>query len=107
MLNLDWATIAFQVINFLILAAVLYRFVLRPVMGRVEGRRAESAKLMEQIKEDRQEAERLREELGARLADAEQEAEQIVTGGEKRAEAERQQMMEEIEKEIARVKLAG
>jgi F-type H+-transporting ATPase subunit b len=100
MLSLDWATIAFQVINFLVLAAVMYRFVFRPVMGRVQERRAETAELMEQIRQDRQEAERLRQELGERLADAEAEADQIVTEGQKRAEAERQQMLAEVEAEI-------
>lgn len=100
MLNLDWATIAFQVINFLVLAGLLYRFVLRPVMGRVRERRAEKGRLMEQLRQDRQEAERLRRELSERLAAAEEEAEQIVREGEKRAETERQQMLEEIEKEI-------
>jgi F-type H+-transporting ATPase subunit b len=100
MLSLDWATIAFQVVNFLVLAAVMYRFVFRPVMGRIQERRAEKAELMEQIREDRQEAERLRQELGERLADAEEQADQIVTEGQKRAEAERQQMLAEVEAEI-------
>ncbi|MGD8997719.1 MAG: F0F1 ATP synthase subunit delta [Anaerolineae bacterium] len=100
MLSLDWATIAFQVINFLVLAAVLHRFVFRPVMGRVRERRAEREALIEQTREDRQEAQRLRQELRERLANAEEEADQIVTQGQKRAEVERQQMLEEIEVEI-------
>jgi F-type H+-transporting ATPase subunit b len=100
MLSLDWATIAFQVINFLVLAAVLYRFVFSPVMGRVRERRAEKDRLMKEIREDRAEAERARQALSERLADAEQEADQIVTEAQKRAEAERQQMLEEIEVEI-------
>ncbi|MGD2176504.1 MAG: F0F1 ATP synthase subunit delta [Anaerolineae bacterium] len=100
MLSLDWATIAFQVINFLVLAAVLYRFVFRPVMSRVRERRTEKEALMEQIREDRQESERVRQALGERLANAEQEADQIVTEGQKRAEVERQQMLEQIEEEI-------
>ncbi|MGD8243858.1 MAG: F0F1 ATP synthase subunit delta [Anaerolineae bacterium] len=100
MLSLDWATIAFQVINFLVLAVVLYRFVFRPVMGRVRERREERQALLEQTKQDRQEAERLRQELAERLSDAEQQADKIVTEGQKRAEAERQQMLEEIEGEI-------
>jgi F-type H+-transporting ATPase subunit b len=100
MLSLDWATIAFQVVNFLVLAAVLYWFVFRPVMGRVQERRAEKERLMKQIREDRQEAERLRQELREQLADAEERADQIVTEGQKRAEVERQQMLEEVEAEI-------
>jgi F-type H+-transporting ATPase subunit b len=100
MLSLDWATIAFQVVNFLVLAAVLYRFVFRPVMARVQERRAEKEGLMKQIREDRQEAERLRHELEERLANAEESADQIVAQGQKRAEAERQQMLQEVEAQI-------
>jgi F-type H+-transporting ATPase subunit b len=100
MLSLDWATIAFQVINFLVLAAVMYRFVFRPVMGRVQDRRTEKAELMKQIREDRQEAQRLRQELREQLAHAEEVADRIVTEGQKRAEAERQHMLEEVEAEI-------
>jgi F-type H+-transporting ATPase subunit b len=103
MLSLDWATIAFQVVNFLVLAAVLYRFVFRPAVGRVEARRAEREALIEQTLEDRREAERLRQELRERLTEAEQEADRIVTEGQKRAEAERQQMLEEIEAEIEKM----
>jgi F-type H+-transporting ATPase subunit b len=100
MLSLDWATIAFQVVNFLVLAAVLYRFVFRPVMGRVQEHRAERERLMQQIREDRQEADRLRRELEQQLAHAAERADQIVVEGQKRAEAERRQMLQEIEAEI-------
>jgi F0F1-type ATP synthase delta subunit len=55
---------------------------------------------MQQAREDREEAKRLRQELREQLADAEQKADQIVTEGQKRAEVERQQMLEEIEAEI-------
>ena len=103
MLNLDWATIAFQIVNFLILSGALYYFVLRPVMGRVQQRRAEKRKLMEEIREDRREAERLRNTLEERLSEAEAEADKIVTEAQKRAEAERQDMLEEVEEEIERM----
>jgi F-type H+-transporting ATPase subunit b len=103
MLSLDWTTIAFQVINFLVLAAVLYRFVFRPVMGRVQERRAEREQLMKKTRKDQEEADSIRQALTERLEGAEREADQIVTEAQKRAEAERQQMLEEIEAEIERM----
>jgi F-type H+-transporting ATPase subunit b len=103
MLNLDWATIAFQIINFLILAGGLYYLLFRPVMSRVRERRAEKREMMEQIREEREEAERLRDELEERLSDAEEEADEIITEAQKRAEAQRQEMLEDVEAEIERM----
>lgn len=103
MLSLDWATIAFQIINFLIIAGGLYYLLFRPIMSRVRKRRTEKREMMEQIREERKEAERLRAELEERLSEAEAEADEIVTKAQKRAEAERQRMLEDVEAEIERM----
>ena len=100
MLNIDWATIAFQVINFLALAGALYYFVFRPMTKRVQERRAERQEALRQIREDRRGAERLRERLEERLSEAEEEADEIIKEAQKRAEAERQQMLEDVEEDI-------
>jgi F-type H+-transporting ATPase subunit b len=100
MLRIDWATIAFQAINFLVLAGALYYFAFRPVMERVQRRRAEKQETMREIYEDRQEVARLREQLEERLRAAEEEADEIVTEAQKHAEAERQRMLEEVEGDI-------
>lgn len=103
MLDLDWATIAFQIVNFLVLTAALYYLLFRPVMARVQERRVEKKELMEQAREDRREAEEFRKKLELRLSEAEEEADEIVTEAQKRAEAERRQMLEEVEDEIERM----
>jgi F-type H+-transporting ATPase subunit b len=100
MLNIDWATIAFQIINFLVLAGALYYFALRPTMERVRERRAEKHETMDRIEEEREEAEALREKLEERLSEAEEEAGQIVADAHKQAEAERQRMLSEVERNI-------
>ena len=100
MLNIDWATIAFQIVNFLVLAAALYHFALRPTMGRMREQRAEREEVTRQTREDREEAEALRERLEARLSAAEQEADEIITQAQKTAETERQRMLEDVESDI-------
>ncbi len=100
MLTIDWATIAFQAINFLVLAGALYYLVFRPVMKSVQERRAEKQEMMRQIREDRQEAERLQHRLKDRLSDAEEEADEIIKEAQKRAEAERQRMLEDVEQDV-------
>jgi F0F1-type ATP synthase membrane subunit b/b' len=100
MLNLDWATIVFQAVNFLVLAGALYYLVFGPLMTRVRERRAERMAMTEQTQEDRRQAKRLRDKLEARLAEAEAEAEEIIREAQIRAEAERQEMLEGVEQDI-------
>lgn len=100
MLTIDWATIAFQAINFLVLAGALYYFAFRPVMERVRQRRAEKQETMREIHKDRQEVAQLRERLEERVRAAEEEADEIVTEARRQAEAERQRMLEEVEEDI-------
>ncbi len=100
MLNIDWATVVFQIINFLVLAALLHRFAFRPMMKRVKESRAEKQELRRQLREDRREAEELRRSLEERLSEAEEEADEIVAEAQKRAEAERQQMLADVEANV-------
>jgi F-type H+-transporting ATPase subunit b len=103
MLNLDFATIAFQIANFLALTALLYYFVFQPVMSRVKERRAEKERLAREMAQDREEAEKLRAELEARLAEAEEEADEIIAEAQKRAEEERAALLEETHEEVERI----
>jgi F-type H+-transporting ATPase subunit b len=103
MLNLDFATIAFQIANFLALTALLYYFLFQPVMSRVKERRAEKERLVREMAQDREEAEKLRAELEARLAEAEEEADEIIAEAQKRAEEERAALLEETHEEVERI----
>jgi F-type H+-transporting ATPase subunit b len=107
MLNLDVATIAFQIINFLILAAALYYFLFRPIMRRVKEHAAEKQRLTHELAQERRQAEDLRAELEARLANAEESAADIVTQARKRAEAERAELLEEAQSEVERILVEG
>jgi len=107
MLNLDVATIAFQIINFLILAAALYYFLFRPIMRRVKERAVERQRLTQELIQERREADNLRAELETRLENAEEAAADIVTQARKRAEAERTALMEEAQSEVERILVEG
>jgi F-type H+-transporting ATPase subunit b len=103
MLSLDWATIAFQIVNFLILAGVLYFVLFRPATRGIKERVAERKRLKQESAQERQEAERARAELEKRLADVKGEAEQIVARAQKEAEARRQELLDETELEVERI----
>ena len=102
MLTLDWATIAFQTINFIIITAALYYLAFRPLMREAKKRAAEKKKLREQLHEDREEAKQLRAELEDRLADAKDQADQIIAEAQKKADSERQELLEDVKDEVER-----
>jgi len=61
MLELDIPTIIFEIANFLILSVLLYHFLFKPVMLKVQIRADEKARLLQEIDESNLEASRLRE----------------------------------------------
>jgi F-type H+-transporting ATPase subunit b len=103
MLNLDVATIAFQIINFMALAALLYYFLFRPVMRKVKARAAERERWVREMTQEREEVAKLRAELEERLADADEEAAAIIAKAQEQVEAERTALLEEVHAEAERV----
>lgn len=103
MLNLDWATVIFQVINFLVLVALLNHFLFQPVIRNVAQRTAEKERLLRELAQEREEAARLRAELEERLAKADEEAAAIITAAREQAEAERQALLQEAQAEVERI----
>jgi F-type H+-transporting ATPase subunit b len=103
MLNLDIWTIAFQIINFLALAAALYYFLFRPVMRNMEERAAEKEQSARELAQEHQEAARLRTELEERLAHADEEATAVIAKAREQAQAERTMLLEEAQTEIERI----
>jgi len=103
MLNLSWATIIFQIANFLLLVILLNHFLFQPVMRRVAQRRAEKERLLSELKQEREEAARLRAEWEARLARAEEEAAALIAQAQEKAETERLALLQEAQVEVARI----
>jgi F-type H+-transporting ATPase subunit b len=103
MLNLDFATIAFQIINFLALTALLYYFLFRPVMSRVKTRAADKERLAREMARNREEAAKLRAELEERLANADEEATTIIAKAQEQVEDERTALLEEARAEAERI----
>ena len=88
MLKLDLPTLIFEIINFLLLAVVLGKFLFEPARRLMRQRADEMESTLKQAAQDRNEAEALRERLAARLEGAEEEAEKIIRQA--REEAEQQ-----------------
>jgi F-type H+-transporting ATPase subunit b len=72
-MELDWTTFALEVLNFLVLVWLLKRFFYRPVLAVIEARRAETAKTIADAEAVRRDAERLKTEYQAHLAEVDKE----------------------------------
>lgn len=95
MLSLDPATIIFQVINFIVLAVVLNRFLFQPVLRQAAQRAEEKERLIRELAEERHRVALLRAELEQRQAELDEEAERIIAKTRERAEAEQQELLEQ------------
>jgi F-type H+-transporting ATPase subunit b len=107
MLDLDLATVAFQIANFLILAALLYYFLFRPTLRKMREDAAAKELLAQQMASDREEIATLRAQLAARLEKSEEEASLMIRQAQEQAEAERAKLLQAAEAEIEEMLMAS
>lgn len=103
MLSLDLATILFQAVNFIVLAAVLNRFLFQPVVRRATERAEERDRLMRELAEERRAAAALRAELEQKWAELEEEREASLKKMRREAERERQSLLAQARAEAEQI----
>jgi F-type H+-transporting ATPase subunit b len=99
----DVWTVIFQIVNFLVITALLYFLLFKPSMKNIRARAEERREKLNQIEEERQEVAALRSEWEERVASAEERAEEIVAEAREDAEQERRTVLEETQEEAERV----
>lgn len=77
MLDIDWVTILWEIVNFLIIAVVLYFLVFKPIVKRSEERAQQKAQLIEETIRDREAAASYLRVIEDRLQNLDQEIQQI------------------------------
>lgn len=77
MLDFDWVTIIWEVVNFIVITIILYFLVFKPIVKRSEARAREKARLMAELVRDQEEAAAKLEEINARMANLDNEIQQI------------------------------
>ncbi len=98
------ATLIAQIINFLLLVAILARFAYKPLMQALEDRKNRIASDLQAAEQERTGAEQLRKEYQDQLAEARVQAQVIVEKAVKQAEQEAQQQLQEVRAQIDREK---
>lgn len=103
-MEINVPTIVWAIVNFLILATVLGKFLFKPVI-KVLDERAELVKSnIEEAEKDKATAATLKEEYASQLQNAQVEAQQIVARAKKAAEETKTQIVEEAKDNAARIK---
>jgi F-type H+-transporting ATPase subunit b len=97
-------TIVWAIVNFLILAGILGKFLFKPVITVLD-ERAELVKTnIEEAEKDKATAASLKEEYASQLQKAQVEAQQIVARAKKAAEETKTQIVEEAKDNAAKIK---
>lgn len=99
-MNPDWATVVFQIVNFLVLTGLLYLLFFKPVMRKVQVRLAERERLQAQLIEDQAKVAHLRAELEERLSALDEEVARIISEAHERAEVERVAVLRRAQEEV-------
>ena len=106
MVNIN-ATLIAQILNFLFLVFILAKFVYKPLLNVMEARKNKIASDLEAADTAKVEAEAVKAEYAAKLADARQEAQAIIENARKNAQAAHDKIMAETNAEQDQVVAAA
>ena len=101
------ATFFAQILNFLILVAILRALCYRPVVRMIKAREDKIAESLAKADSDVAEAESLKKDYQAQLAEAREKAQAIVDKAEKVAASNRETSLQDTKREIEQMKKAA
>ncbi|HEU5394368.1 MAG TPA: F0F1 ATP synthase subunit B [Candidatus Methylomirabilis sp.] len=101
-INID-KTLLLQLVNFLILVAILYKFLFKPLTAFMAQRADGIRRSLSEAEEARQAAARTMEEYSARLVAAQKESEAVRARMEQEVAGERQRLLKESREEATRL----
>lgn len=96
-------TLLAQIVNFLILVAILAKFAYKPLMQGLEERQQKIADSIDSAERDRREAEQLKLEYKKQLVEVRAQAQAIVEKAEKVAEENKEEILKAARAESARI----
>ena len=99
MLEIDFTTIIFQIINFLILAIALYFLLFKKIIKQTEQRNQEAETIRQETLENLEESKRLRAEADAYFNNVEQKIDEYVDKAKSEIELNRFQVLEKTKSE--------
>lgn len=96
----DWRTLLAQIVNFLIVLAVLYKFAYKPILKILQDRTNKIDKSLKDAAAIQQKMENLAKEKTALIRKAKQEAQKILEQAQLQAETNSQETMEQTKEKV-------
>ena len=103
MLDIDIVTILAQILNFLVIAAVLYFLFFKPILQRMNERAAAKEATLANAKEKEQQAEEKLSKIEQRLSDIDSEIETRLEDAYQKAQEEKESLLEATQSEAERI----
>ncbi|HAF17871.1 MAG: F0F1 ATP synthase subunit B [Thermacetogeniaceae bacterium] len=100
-MDLNFSTVIWAIINFLVILAILYKFAYNPVMKFLDNRSEEIANNIAEAERNRSESEALLKEYQEKIAQASNEAQEIIARANKVTEEERNRILAQTRDEAA------
>lgn len=101
---LNWSDFLFRVLNFSIMAAILFKLLKNPLRKYFTSRREDIQKMLSDLEQKKQEAEQKCAEYKAKLAALESETQKIVSEYVQEGEMERKKILEAAERQSQYIK---
>jgi F-type H+-transporting ATPase subunit b len=105
-MQIDWLTVAAQIVNFLVLVWLLKRFLYRPIMGAMAGREARIAERLQEARAKREAAEAEERKYHEQQAELERQREELLEAAGREAQEEARRRREEALEETRKAKHA-
>ncbi len=106
MLSIDFNLI-FTVLNILILAFLMKKFLYKPVLAIIEKRQAEADEALDQANKAKSEADKIKSEYEKNLAEAEEESRKTISEAKKTAGDEYKRIVAEAETKAKEIRVAA
>lgn len=103
MLDIDLVTILAEIVNFLVLAAVLYFLLFKPLVKRIEDRAQKNEQLLAEAEEKKKQAQEKLAEVEERLAKIDSEIEARMEEAYQEAQAESESLLEATREEAEKI----
>ncbi|MBN2048056.1 MAG: F0F1 ATP synthase subunit delta [Anaerolineaceae bacterium] len=103
MLDINIPTIVWEILNFIVLAFLLYKLLFKRVLKMVEDRRKEKLALIEDLKQKNAEVTALRDDLESQLAEVDETVREIVDRAEQQIAVNHEHMLNRAREEATAI----
>jgi F-type H+-transporting ATPase subunit b len=103
-MQIDWITVAAQIVNFLVLVWLLHRFLYGPIVKAMESREQRIAARLGEAEKRERDAEQAAEEYRKRQAELERDRVRVLAEAEEEAEAKRRKLDETVRREAEKLR---